>query len=208
MSVRVKICGITNTEDALTAVNAGADALGFMFYEPSPRCVTRAQASAVLRTLPPFVARVGVFMNPSEEEVRRVVAECGIDTLQFHGEEAPEFCRRFGLRVIKAFRVRDAESLRATHAYPTEAWLLDSFVAGQSGGTGERFDWDLAADATRRSRQVILAGGLTPENAAAAVLKVRPYALDVSSGVESVPGKKDPAKVRAFIAAAKNALVP
>ena len=208
MSVRVKICGITNPDDALTAVDAGADALGFMFYEPSPRFVTRAQAGAVLRRLPPFVARVGVFVNPSEEEVRRVMAECGIDTLQFHGEEPPEFCRKFGLRVIKAFRVRDAESLRATHAYPTEAWLLDSFAPGQHGGTGATFNWDLATEATRHSHQVILAGGLTPENAAEAVRKVRPYGLDVSSGVESAPGKKDPAKVRAFIAAAKNSPAP
>ena len=204
MNVKVKICGITSPADALTAVDSGADALGFMFYAPSPRCVSLASASEIIGKLPPLVAKVGVFVNPTEEEVRRAIAECGIDTLQFHGEEPPEFCRRFGLKVIKAFRVRDAESILHTEAYSTEAWLLDSYVAGQLGGTGARFNWDLATDAARRHRSVILAGGLTPGNVAEAVRKVRPYGLDVSSGVESAPGKKDPAKVRAFIAAAKS----
>ena len=203
--VKVKICGITSAADALAAVEAGADALGFMFYESSPRFVTVKQSSEIIRELPPLVAKVGVFVDPAEEEVRRAIAETGIDTLQFHGEEPPEFCRRFGLKIIKAFRVRDAGSLTATHAYVTEAWLLDSFVAGQHGGTGAQFNWDLAAEAARRHRRVILAGGLSPANAAEAVRKVRPFGLDVSSGVESAPGKKDAAKVRAFIAAAKSA---
>ena len=205
MNVKVKICGVTNAADALAAVDAGADALGFMFYAPSPRCVTHERASEIIRELPPFVAKVGVFVNPAENEVRQAITECALDTLQFHGEETPEFCQRFGLKVIKAFRIRDAESLRATAAYPAEAWLLDSYVAGQLGGTGARFNWDLATEAARRHRAVILAGGLTPENAAEAVRKVRPYGLDVSSGVESSPGKKDATKIRAFIAAAKGA---
>ena len=204
MSVKVKICGITSAEDALVAGEAGADALGFMFYAPSPRCVTRERAAEIIRELPPFIARVGVFVDPNEEEVRRAIAECGIDTLQFHGEESPEFCRQFGLRVVKAFRVRDAASLEATKAFPKEAWLLDSFVAGKLGGTGERFNWDLAAEAARRHRTVLLAGGLTPTNVADAVKQVHPYGLDVSSGVESAPGKKDAAKVRDFISAAKS----
>jgi phosphoribosylanthranilate isomerase len=203
MNVKVKICGITSVEDALTAVEAGADALGFMFYAASPRCLTTERAAKIIRELPPFVARVGVFVDPTEEEVRRAITECGIDTLQFHGEESPAFCGGFGLKTIKAFRIRDEESLKATATYPDQAWLLDSFVAGKPGGTGERFNWDLAREATQRSRRVILAGGLKPENAADAVRKVRPYALDVSSGVESAPGRKDAAKVRAFIAAAK-----
>jgi phosphoribosylanthranilate isomerase len=203
MNVKVKICGITSVEDALGAVDAGADALGLMFYASSPRCVTLERAAKIIRELPPFVARVGVFVDPTEDEVRRAIADCGIDTLQFHGEEPPEFCRRFGLKTIKAFRIRDRESLQASAAYPDQAWLLDSFVAGKPGGTGERFNWDIAREATQRSRRVILAGGLTPENAADAVREVRPYALDVSSGVESAPGRKDVAKVRAFIAAAK-----
>ena len=203
MIVKVKICGITSVGDALAAVDAGADALGFMFYAPSPRNVSFSVAAEIIRQLPPFVAKVGVFVNPAEDDVRRAIAECGLDTLQFHGEETPEFCRRFGLKTMKAFRVRDAESLKQTEAYPSEAWLLDSYVAGQLGGTGARFNWDLATDAARH-HTVLLAGGLTPENAAEAVRKVRPYGLDVSSGVESAPGKKDAAKVRAFIAAAKS----
>ena len=203
MIVKVKICGITSVADALAAVDAGADALGFMFYAPSPRNVSFGLAADIIRQLPPFVAKAGVFVNPAEDDVRRAIAECGLDTLQFHGEETPEFCRRFGLKTMKAFRVRDAEFLTQTGPYSDEAWLLDSYVAGQPGGTGARFNWDLATDAARR-HTVLLAGGLTPENAAEAVRKVRPYGLDVSSGVESAPGKKDAVKVRAFIAAAKS----
>lgn len=205
MSVRIKICGITRLEDALAAVDAGADALGFMFVEASPRCVTREQAAQIIGKLPPFIARVGVFVNPSADKVRAVIAETGIDTLQFHGEETPAFCQQFGLRAIKAFRVRDAESLKALPDYPSETWLLDSFVAGKHGGTGAVFNWDLAAQAVKQGGRVILAGGLTPDNATDAVRQVRPYALDVSSGVEFAPGRKDAAKVRAFIAAAKRA---
>lgn len=204
MIVKVKICGITSAADALAAVDAGADALGFMFYAASPRNVSFSVAAEIIRQLPPFVAKVGVFVNPAEDDVRRAISECGLDTLQFHGEEPPEFCRRFGLKTMKAFRVRDAESLKQTEPYTSEAWLLDSYVAGQLGGTGARFNWDLATEAARQ-HTVLLAGGLTPDNAAEAVRKVRPYGLDVSSGVESAPGKKDAAKARAFIAAAKDA---
>ena len=202
MNAKVKICGLTNVDDAQASVQAGADALGFMFYPPSPRCVSIKTAAEIIRTLPPFVAKVGVFVNPSEDEVRRALA-CGLDTLQFHGEEPPEFCRRFGLKVLKAFRIRDAGSLHGLPAYDHEAWLLDSYVAGQPGGTGERFNWEVAVEASKFGRPIILAGGLNPGNVAEAVRKVRPYALDVSSGVESEPGKKDREKVRAFLAAAK-----
>ena len=205
MNVKVKICGITNAEDALAAVDAGADALGFMFYPPSPRGVTREVAAQIIRQLPPFVAKVGVFVNPSEEEVRLAITGCGLDTLQFHGEESPEFCRQFGLKTLKAFRVQGLETLKLLPTYSTMAWLLDSFVAGTRGGTGNTFNWDIAMQAVKLGGRVILAGGLTPDNAAEAVRKVRPFALDVSSGVESVPGRKDAAKVRAFIAAAKAA---
>jgi phosphoribosylanthranilate isomerase len=203
MSVRVKICGITSARDALAAVDAGADALGFMFYEASPRRVTPEQSLEIIRELPPFVARVGVFVNPTADQVRAAISETGIDTLQFHGEETPEFCRQFGLRVIKAFRVRDVLSLKRLADFRSEAWLLDSFVEGKHGGTGAIFNWDLAAQAVKQGGRVILAGGLTPENVAEAVRRVRPYAVDVSSGVEFAPGRKDIAKVRAFIAAAK-----
>jgi phosphoribosylanthranilate isomerase len=205
MNVKVKICGITSAEDALAAVDAGADALGFMFYAPSPRCVTREMVAQIIPQLPPFVAKVGVFVNPTAEEVQRAIADCGLDTLQFHGEEPPEFCRQFGLKVLKAFRVQGPETLKALPTYSAMAWLLDSFVAGTRGGTGNSFNWEIAAQAVTLGGRVILAGGLTPENAADAVRKVRPYALDVSSGVESAPGRKDAAKVRAFIAAGKGA---
>ena len=202
MSVRVKICGITNVSDALAAVEAGAEALGFLFYEPSPRNVSLTTAADIVRRLPPFVARVGVFVNPSESLVRSAIETCGVDTLQFHGEETPELCRKFGQKTIKAFRVQGPETLSVMKHYATDAWLLDSFVAGVRGGTGAKFDWDIAVEAKKLGRPVILAGGLTPENVAEAVRQVRPYAVDASSGVESSPGKKDHAKMRQFIRAA------
>jgi len=204
MAIRIKICGITRRDDALVAAEAGADALGFMFYPPSPRAVTPPQAAAIIKALPPFIHAVGVFVNPTRDEVEAALA-AGIGTLQFHGEESPEFCASFGAtKVIKAFRVRDAASLDVLPRYPTDAWLLDSFVAGKLGGTGHAFNWDLVHTAKASGRPVILAGGLTPENAADAVRQVAPYGLDVSSGVESAPGCKDPARVRAFIAAARS----
>jgi phosphoribosylanthranilate isomerase len=204
MSVRVKICGITNLDDALAAVNAGADALGFMFYEKSPRNVPAKTAADIARQLPPFVAKVGVFVNASEETVRKTLAECGLDTLQFHGDETPEFCRRFApFKVYKGFRVQNIESLQSLPTFRTDAWLLDSFAPDKPGGTGAKFNWDLAIEAKKLGRPIILAGGLTPENVADAVRKVQPYAVDVSSGVESSPGTKDHAKVKAFIQAAE-----
>ena len=204
MSVRVKICGITRTDDAFAAVEAGADAIGFIYYEPSPRNVPIRVAADIIRQLPPFIAKVGVFVNAAEEVVRRAVGECGIDTLQFHGDETPEFCRRFSpLKTYKAFRLENLESLSALSRYPTDAWLLDSFVAGKPGGTGAKFNWDLAIESKKHGRPIILAGGLTPENVADAVRRVWPFAVDVSSGVESSPGGKDHTKLRRFIAAAK-----
>lgn len=205
MVPRVKICGITWIEDALEAVAAGADALGFMFYESSPRFIDFEAAAQIIRQLPPFVARVGVFVNADEATVRRAIAATGIDTLQFHGDESPEFCALFPLPSYKAFRLRDAASLDDCRRYPGMAWLLDSYVPGQLGGTGATFNWDLAIEAKKLNPHIILAGGLTPENAAAAAKGVGPYALDVSSGVESAPGRKDATKVREFIARAKAA---
>jgi phosphoribosylanthranilate isomerase len=204
MIVKVKICGVTNLVDALAAVDAGADALGFMFYEPSPRSVSIKVAADIIRRLPPFIAKVGVFVNATEGTVRMTVTECGIDTLQFHGDEPPEFCATFSaLKVYKAFRIQNLESLQALPAYKTDAWLLDGFAPDKLGGTGANFNWDLAVEAKKLGRPIILAGGLTPENIGDAVRKVQPYAVDVSSGVESAPGKKDHAKLRRFIAAAK-----
>jgi phosphoribosylanthranilate isomerase len=205
MSVKVKICGLTSPADGLAAADAGADMIGLMFYERSPRHVTLETAARIARAVPPFVVKVGVFVNAPEELVFRAIAECGLGLLQFHGDEPPAFCTQFGVMSLKAFRIRDAESLKALPAYPTDAWLLDACSAGGLGGTGEKFNWDLALEAKKLGKPIFLAGGLTPENVAEAVRQVQPYAVDVSSGVESSPGIKDPAKVRRFIAAARSA---
>jgi phosphoribosylanthranilate isomerase len=206
MTVRVKICGITRLEDANVAVAADADALGFMFWDKSPRAVTVETASVICRGLPPFVSKVGVFVNAEAGQVLETIAACGLDAVQFHGEETPEFCAQFALPVIRAVRVRDHQSLDELTRYATSAWLLDSHVPGQRGGTGVTFNWALAAEAVQLGRPVVLAGGLTPDNVAAAVRAVLPYAVDVSSGVETAPGRKDAAKIQAFVTAAKGAL--
>lgn len=206
MSVRVKVCGITRREDAEAALAAGADALGFMFYAQSPRCLSVEAAAAICRALPPFVSKVGVFVNSDPAFLREAAERCGLDVLQLHGEESPEYCAQCELPVIRAFRVRGAETLATLPGYDTAAWLLDSYVPGQRGGTGASFNWDLAAAAVRLGRPVILAGGLTPENVARAVGQVRPYAVDVSSGVESAPGRKDARRMAAFVSEAKRAL--
>jgi phosphoribosylanthranilate isomerase len=203
LTVRVKICGITDLSDALAASEAGADALGFMFYEPSPRCLSFEAAAAITRQLPPFIAKVGVFVDPALDFVNEAVVQCGLDAVQLHGSETPDFCERVHRPVIKAFRVDTPASLDRVRDYQTAAWLLDSFVPGKLGGTGVQFNWKLAVRAKAWGRPILLAGGLTPENIAAAVEEVRPYGVDVSSGVERAPGKKDSEKMRAFIAAAK-----
>jgi phosphoribosylanthranilate isomerase len=208
MSVKVKICGITNLPDALAAVEAGADALGFMFYEKSPRNISIRDAAEIIRQLPPLVIKVGVFVDAAEDLVMRAIGDCGLNTLQFHGHETPEYCTQFGLLAMKAFRIRDAESLNELRNYPTDAWLLDAYSADKLGGTGEKFNWDLAIEAKKFGRPIFLAGGLTPENVAEAVKKVHPYAVDVSSGVEAAPGKKDHDKIRQFIQAAKSVEMP
>jgi phosphoribosylanthranilate isomerase len=204
MSVQVKICGITSVADALAAAEAGADMIGLMFYEGSPRHITLATAVEISRALPPFVLRVGVFVNPDEALVTRAIAECGLSLLQFHGDEPSEFCTQFGLMSMKALRVRDAESLNQLDNFNTDAFLLDAYSKSGLGGTGEKFNWDLAIEAQKFGKPIFLAGGLTPENVADAVKQVRPFAVDVSSGVESASGNKDAAKVRAFIQAAKS----
>ena len=205
MSVKIKICGITSVADGLTAAEAGADMIGLMFYEKSPRHVSLETAVEISRALPPFVLKVGVFVNPTEELVLRAIADCGVTLLQFHGDEPPEFCTQFGMMSMKAFRIRDAASLSALPNYNTEAYLLDAYSADALGGTGAKFNWELAIEAKKFGRPIVLAGGLTPENVAEAVRQVQPFGVDVSSGVEVSPGKKDPAKVRAFIAGVRNA---
>lgn len=208
MSVRVKICGITSTEDALAAVDAGADALGFMFYEPSPRYLSAEKAADIILDLPEQVARVGVFVDADAKTVRHTIETTGVDTLQFHGNESPRYCSQFEQHTIKAFRVKDEESLGQLPDYDTDAWLLDSYVKGVPGGTGAKFNWNLAVEAKRLGKPILLAGGLTPENAAEAVSQVAPFGLDVSSGVEVSPGKKDAEKVTQLIANAKKPSSP
>ena len=203
MPVKVKICGITNSADAEAAVSAGADALGFIFCESSPRFVSLEMAARICANIPPFILKVGVFVDPDENLVLGALSDCGLSLLQFHGNESPEFCRQFGAMSMKAFRIKDASSLQALPSYATDAWLLDTYSPHQIGGTGETFNWDLAIEARKLGRPIFLAGGLTPANVAAAINRVQPFAVDVSSGVESAPGKKDQAKVKAFIEAAK-----
>ncbi len=205
MSVLIKICGITNLADALAAAEAGADILGFIFYERSPRWVQPQVAGEIIRRLPASVQKAGVFVNAGKERIKSVLAECALDVLQFHGEERPEECLGFGLRTMKAFRIRGPESLRSLPDYATDAWLLDACSPDARGGTGEGFNWDLAVKARTWGRPIFLAGGLTPANVAAAIGQVAPSGVDVSSGVELRPGRKDPAKVKAFIAAAREA---
>lgn len=204
METKVKICGITNPADAQAAVAAGADALGFIFYEKSPRYVRLREAAAISRELGPFVIRVGVFVNAAEDFVFDAIRDCGLTLLQFHGDEAPEYCGQFGLMNMKAFRVHGAETLEDIPKYATDAYLLDAYSSTTLGGTGERFNWDLAVEAQKFGKPIFLAGGLTSDNVAGAIRKVRPFAVDVSSGVESAPGVKDHEKIRAFIAAARS----
>jgi phosphoribosylanthranilate isomerase len=204
--VRVKICGITNVEDAQAAVEAGADALGFVFYPPSPRYVTPEQAQQIIRALPPFITTVGLFVDVPVETVNDIAVRCGLDRVQLHGGETPDFCDLVTRPVIKAFRIKGADSLAHLPCYKVSAYLLDTYVEGAlPGGTGASFTWELAAEA-KPYGPVILAGGLTPENVEVAIRQIHPYGVDVSTGVERAPGLKDHTKVRTFIASAKRGL--
>ena len=200
MRTRVKICGITNLEDALLAAEAGADALGFVFYRGSKRFVPPATAGEIVRALPPFVQTVGVFVNSPRREVETILETVGLGALQFHGEESVDDCQGWPVPVVRAIRPRTANDLHTLPLQGVDAWLVDAWSPRGRGGTGELADWGLAGELARRAR-VILAGGLTPHNVAEAVRRVRPYAVDVSSGVERAPGRKDPEKVKAFVEA-------
>ena len=206
MSVTVKICGITSEADALAAAEAGADAIGLMFYEGSSRHVTLEQAKAISAALPPHVMRVGVFVNAEEAFVHQALTECMLNILQFHGDETPEECSRYPVMTLKAFRVQGEETLAQLEAYPSAGYLLDAYVKDALGGTGATFNWDLAVRAQEFGKPIFLAGGLTPENVVEAVRKVQPFGVDVSSGVEIEPGRKDAEQMRTFVAAAKGAL--
>lgn len=202
---RVKICGITRVEDGLAAAHAGADAIGLVFAPQSPRRVTLAEAVAITRALPPFVSTVALFVNADRTEVEAVLAGLRPDLLQFHGDETPEFCASFGVPYIKAVRVRPGlDLLQFDATYGTaRGLLLDAYHPQRHGGTGERFDWNLIPRGL--SKPCILAGGLTPDNVAQAVQRVRPWAVDVSSGVEASPGIKDAAAIGRFIQEVRNA---
>lgn len=189
--VAVKICGITEREDALNAVNLGTDALGFIFAA-SPRQISPPKARDIIRTIPPFVKSVGVFVNEQPAAIRELIAYCGLDLVQLHGDESPDFCRRLMPYTIKAVRVKGESSLKWCAAYQgsVRALLLDTYVKDKFGGTGKTFDWQLANKIKETGMPVILSGGLDPSNIEAAVNTVRPYAVDVNSGVEERPGKK------------------
>lgn len=202
-TTKVKICGITRLDDALAAVDAGADALGFNFWPSSRRYLPPAQAREIVRRLPVFVTAVGVFVDPTRDEVLGAVDSSGVGVVQLHGDESPALCASLPLPVVKAIRVESSHSLAALAAYEVQAFLLDAPTAGY-GGSGARFDWTLAIEAAAVV-PVLLAGGLDPDNVAEAVRIVRPYAVDVASGVESGPGIKDAARMRRFVDAVRGA---
>lgn len=198
--MKVKICGITRLEDALFAAGQGVDALGFVFAPSSPRYIDPDAAGCIVRSLPPFVTPVGVFVDEQREEILRAIAIAGIRCLQLQGDEPPGETEGYPVPVIKGFRVGRTFDPQLLRSYLTAAHLLDAQVAGTHGGTGKTFDWNIAVQAKEHGR-IILSGGLTPENVAEAARTVRPYAVDVSSGVESLPGVKDPERILRFIRA-------
>lgn len=198
---RVKICGITNIEDAQMAVNAGASALGFIFDKKSPRYVSPSKVRPIIEALPPFVTPVGVFVNYSEHAVRDICRLARVATVQFHGEESPGYCKRFNhFKIIKAFRVSDVFDFKSVLQYKVDAYLFDTFQEETAGGTGKTFNWDLLKN-YKFGKPVILSGGLNPENVRQAIETVHPYAVDVSSGVEKSPGVKGYQLVQAFCGA-------
>lgn len=205
---RIKICGITRSEDALACAHAGVDAIGLVFYSPSPRHVAAAQAAAIVRALPPFITTVGLFVNPAAEQVEALLNEVHLDVLQFHGDEPPEFCAGFGIPYLKAIRVKAGVDLVqcAIRYQKAQGLLLDAYVEGTPGGTGLSFDWALIPPGL--PLPVILSGGLEPANVADAVRRVRPWAVDVSSGVEASKGIKDAAKIAAFIEGVRKGCQP
>jgi phosphoribosylanthranilate isomerase len=191
MALRIKICGITRYDDARVAVGLGVDALGFIFYPKSPRYITPEKARDITERLPPFVSKVGVFVDEEPERAHQVAAIAGVDTLQLHGNETPEYCARFRCCVVKAFRVGTGLPLPDLDAYRVSGYLLDTWDASAMGGTGKSFDWNIARDLCLHYNNIIIAGGLGPTNLREALDAVRPYGLDLNSGVEVKPGIKN-----------------
>lgn len=199
--VKVKICGITNLEDACAAVDYGADALGFVFYKGSPRYISPETAKEIIRQLPPFITTVGVFVDELTSNIEDILKSVPLDVVQFHGHESPEACMLFR-RGIKAIRVKELSDLEPLKRYKVSAFLLDTYTPESLGGTGQIFNWDIAV-AAKQFGKIILAGGLNPENIEKAIRWVRPYAVDVSSGIEKEKGKKDLKRMKLFIERAK-----
>jgi phosphoribosylanthranilate isomerase len=206
MSVKIKICGITSEEDAHKSVALGADALGFVFYDQSPRHIDPPAARRIIQTLPPFVLAVGVFVNQPLETVRRIVDDCGLALAQIHGDETPAYCESLDRPVLRAIRLKDRRSFLSLAEYKgrsgVRGFVVDAFSPNSYGGTGQTVDWALAGEAAKAA-PVLLAGGLTPHNVREAIEQVRPYGVDVSSGVEASPGRKDPEKLATFIQAVR-----
>ena len=195
----VKICGITNLEDAIIAADLGADMLGFIFAKGSPRTISGYEAGKIIEKLLPVITPVGVFVDSPLKEVQSIIEQSGIKCVQFHGNESPSYCKNINVPVIKAFRVNKDFRAEILSEYSVQAYLLDTYVHGTAGGTGKTFDWSIAVKAKAYGK-LILAGGLTPENAADAISKVHPNGIDISSGVESAPGKKDRQKLTRLFA--------
>ena len=202
--VKVKVCGMTSLKDVLVAVEEGADAVGFIFYKKSPRSVTMKTVREIVLELPPFVDTVGVFVDETAEQINKIADYCNLDIIQLHGDESPTFCKKIRRRVIKAFRIKDMQSVKKLSSFQVSGFLLDTFSENLHGGTGKVFDWNLALPA-KKFGPVIMAGGLTPNNVQQAIRQVRPYGVDVCSGVESEPRIKDHKKIRAFLKNAKAA---
>ncbi len=202
--VRVKICGITNLEDALFAAECGADALGFIFFQKSPRYMEPKKVGEIVAALPPFITPVGVFVNEASEEIDRTVQKAGIQAIQLHGDEPPEACESQRVPVIRAIRVDEGFDTAMMNQFPVDTFHLDTAIKGTYGGTGQTFDWKYAKQAKQFGR-IVLSGGLNTENVFGAIREVEPYAVDCSSGVESEPGKKDHRKVAEFLAVARSA---
>lgn len=196
--IKIKICGTTNLKDALLAVESGADAVGFIFYKNSPRRISPKEVKEIVAQIPPFIETVGVFVNDTSDKVNRIAEQCRLTAVQLHGDESPAFCRRVKRRVIKAIRVKGADSLKGISEYNVSGILLDAYNEESKGGTGLVFDWNLALRA-KKHRPVIIAGGLNPYNVYTAIHRVRPYGVDVCSGVEKSLGFKDAKKLTDFV---------
>ncbi len=202
--VKVKICGITNLEDALVSMDSGCDALGFVFYKKSPRYIEQGKARDIIKRLPKNIIKIGVFVNEREKEIKRIAKLCRLDMLQFHGDESAGFCKRFkGYKIIKAFRIKNGIDFKKVLKYKTFACLFDAFVQSKIGGTGKSFNWELLNDIDKITYPVFLSGGLSVKNVREAIKIVKPEWVDVSSSLEIKPGKKDSNKIKEFISAVK-----